>query len=413
MKKHIALLLILCTCLLAACQQVQPPATDSGGRGSTPVQTTGAPSPTTKPSTVPTQPTEPTEPIDEELAKFNALFGYEGGWYNLALFRQYTNPSKIDLMAVFHQGFEEESKEPTDAEWEQLKDQPGFNIDEDLMRLPVDRMNQVLMHMFGITLEDVDESGFEGLVYLESTNCYYHMTDDAWSVRGFNAFDLETLEDGKIRVYYTRGGSTVYCVTVMPRGDGFIILSNITWPAPTAQPLPDTPTEVLEEFNALFGNLDSWYNKALYYEYTTPTETLDWEIFSGAFREESNQISDSEIAELKAKYPDYAELIEYVHITRLPVERINQVLTQLFGITLADMDDSLVSGLPYLERTDCYYLLGGGSAGAMEFNAVAVEYMDDGSVRVYYTADWESTVRCVTLMPYGDSYRILSNFPLE
>ena len=414
MKKHIALLLILCTCLLAACQQVQPPATDSGGRGSTPVQTTGAPSPTTKPSTVPTQPTEPTEPIDEELAKFNALFGYEGGWYNLALFRQYTNPSKIDLMAVFHEGFEEESKEPTDAEWEQLKDQPVFNIDKDLMRLPVDRMNQVLMHMFGITLEDVDESGFEGLVYLESTNCYYHMTDDAWSVRGFNAFDMETLEDGTIRVYYTTShGSGVFCVTVMPRGDGFIILSNIIWPAPTTQPLPDTPTEVLEEFNALFGNLDSWYNKALYYEYTTPTETLDWEIFSGAFREESNQISDSEIAELKAKYPDDAELIEYVHITRLPVERINQVLTQLFGITLADLDDSLVSGLPYLERTDCYYLLGGGSAGAMEFNAVAVEYMDDGSVRVYYTADWDSTVRCVTLMPYGDSYRILSNLPLE
>ena len=49
----------------------------------------------------------------------------------------------------------------------------------------------------------------------------------------------------------------------------------------------------------------------------------------------------------------------------------------------------------------------------MEFNAVAVEYMDDGSVRVYYTADWDSTVRCVTLMPHGDSYRILSNLPLE
>ena len=238
MKKHIALLLILCTCLLAACQQVQPPATDSGGRGSTPVQTTGAPSPTTKPSTVPTQPTEPTEPIDEELAKFNALFG----------------------------------------------------------------------------------------------------------------------------------------------------------------------------------ELGSWYNKALDYEYTTPTETMDWEIFSGAFRDESNQISDSEISELKAMYPESVEAIENLDIHRLPVDRINQVLTQLFGITLADMDDSVVSGLPYIERTDCYYLIGGGVGGVMNFNALSVEHQEDGTIRLTYTQDcWrgDATMYVVTLMPYGDSYRILSNLPLE
>ncbi len=243
MNKHIALLLILCTCLLAACQQVQPPATDDGGKNSTPVQTTGAPSPTTNPTTVPatvptTVPTQPTEPIDEELAAFNALFG---------------------------------------------------------------------------------ESG-------------------------------------------------------------------------------------------------SWYNKALDYEYTTPTETLDWEIFSGTFRDESNQISDSEISELKAMYPERVEAIENLDITRLPVERINQVLTQLFGITLADMDDSVASGLPYIERTDCYYLIGGGAGGVMNFNALSVEHLEDGTIRLTYTQDcWrgDATMYVVTLMPYGDSYRILSNLPLE
>lgn len=113
MKKHIALLLILCTCLLAACQQVQPPATDDGGGNSTPVQTTGVPTPTTKPTTVPatvptsvpTQPTEPTEPIDEELAAFNALFGESGSWYNKALNYEYTTPTETMDWEIFSGAF--------------------------------------------------------------------------------------------------------------------------------------------------------------------------------------------------------------------------------------------------------------------------------------------------------------------
>ena len=168
------------------------------------------------------------QPANEELAAFNALFGDRQSWYNKALTFEYTDPSKMQLRLLFYLGFEGESREPTVAEWAQLRNQPGFDIHYGLIRLPVDKMNQVLADLFGITLENVDDSGFENLVYLESTNCYYHMVTDALRLEDFNALSVENKEDGSIRVYYTANWEdTVYVVTLMPHGDGYKILSNV------------------------------------------------------------------------------------------------------------------------------------------------------------------------------------------
>jgi hypothetical protein len=179
--------------------------------------------------------------------------------------------------------------------------------------------------------------------------------------------------------------------------------------------LPSTPAEVRADFNALFGELGSWYNKALCCEYATPAQLELWTFFLSAFNEESNQVTDSERAQLKDLIgnPDVYDSIDNLDITRLPADRMNQVLQDYFGITLDDIDDAGFAGQLYLESTDCYYIIGGGAAVVKEFNAVSVEYMDDGSIRVYYTANWTNTVYVVTLMPHGDGYRILSNVCLE
>ena len=210
-KRKIVLLCVLCALLLAACQPGNSQNVDDTGNGS--------------PSTGQTD--APTDPAKDELAAFNALFGDLSSWYNKALLCQYTSPAQLKLEVLFYSGFTGESKKPTDAEWAELMDQPGFDINYDLIRLPADKMNQVLTDYFGITLDEIDDAGFENLVFLESTNCYYHMVTDAVALENFKATAVETQENGAIRVSYTAGSNgAAYVVTLMPKGDGYRILSN-------------------------------------------------------------------------------------------------------------------------------------------------------------------------------------------
>ena len=194
-----------------------------------------------------------------------------------------------------------------------------------------------------------------------------------------------------------------------------------TDPQPTdPQPTDPKPTEPVQDdlakFNALFGELGSWYNRALTCEYTDPAQLRLTYLFLAAFNEASNQVTDSEIAQLKALYehnPDYAADIQNHHITRLPVDRMNQVMQYYFGITLDAVDTAGFDDMDYLESTNCYYIIGGGASATMDFNTTSVETLEDGTIRVYYTANYEDTVYVVTLMPYGDGYRILSNVKAE
>ena len=165
---------------------------------------------------------------DTEMAALEELFADVDSWYNRAIVSQYSDPTQIKLELLFYVGFEGESRDPTDKEWEQLKDERGFNINMDLIRLPVDRMNEVLMDLFGITLEDMDTTAFENLVYLESTNCYYHMVTDFECVDNFHAESMQTNEDGSISLYYTANwDDTLYAVTLMVTDDGYRIISNM------------------------------------------------------------------------------------------------------------------------------------------------------------------------------------------
>ncbi len=188
-----------------------------------------------------------------------------------------------------------------------------------------------------------------------------------------------------------------------------------TDPKPTdPKPTDPQPTEPIEDelakFNALFGNLDSWYNKALTSEYTTPAQLDLMLFFLAEFREESNQVTDSERAQLKDLY-GYSDYIDMLDITCLPVDKMNQVLQDYFGITLDEVDAAGFEELDYLESTNCYYIIGGGASGVMDFNALAVETLEDGSIRVTYKqfTGSDDEIYVVTLMPYGDGYRILSN----
>ncbi len=169
---------------------------------------------------------------------------------------------------------------------------------------------------------------------------------------------------------------------------------------------------VLAELDALVGDFDSWYNKVLTCEYDTPSQLVLSQFFLNAFREDGNKVTDSERAQLKdlfAHNPDYQVIMDRLDITRLPVERMNEVLQTCFGITLEDIDEAGFKDLVYLESTNCYYIIGGGASVTMDFQAQSIEVLYDGSICVYYTANGDDTVYALTLVWKGDGYKIRSN----
>lgn len=246
MLKQIALLLVvLCLILsvmLCACVKQQNPAGPATNppQGNTPGTSTDVP-PATTTTPIPSSTAEnppPTTAIPvpsttmqmdppEELEPYNTLFGDFKSWYNKALTCEYSSREFLSMRDLFYCGFEGEGV-PTDAEWDALKDKPGFNEDYDFFRLPKDKMNAVLTEYFGITLDYIDSTGFEGLEYLESTDCYYLMHTDANGAEEFEAISTETLDDGSIQVFYRASSHDgMYVVTLMPNPDGgYMILSN-------------------------------------------------------------------------------------------------------------------------------------------------------------------------------------------
>ena len=227
MKKSIILLCLLLSLLVAAC------APNAQTQGGTTAPSTSVPSTTTQdPAVTTTPPTSapdetsvpPTEEASPELAAYNALFGDLSSWYNRALTCQYESPRELDLLAFFYCGFPDEVTE-TAEEWAALKDLQGFNENYDFFRLPVSKMNEVLTAYFGITLEDVEPDGFDGLTYLESTDCYYFMTTGALMAEEFSAVSVETGDDGIITLRYTLRDQA-FVARLRSAGDGYIILAN-------------------------------------------------------------------------------------------------------------------------------------------------------------------------------------------
>ena len=229
MKITIVCLCIFLSLFFASCKPSPQPNSGFDGTSAPPASTHSQSVPPTQPTTVSTDPSvPPTTTVPTELASFNALFGDWQSWYNRALTCQYESPKELNLLKFFYCGFKGETTK-TAAEWEALKDLQGFNENYDFFRLPVDKMNEVLTAYFGITLSDVAPSGFDGLVYLESTNCYYFMATGANTPENFSALSVETAETGMITVRYTIQWTAPneYIVTLKPVGDGFIILSNV------------------------------------------------------------------------------------------------------------------------------------------------------------------------------------------
>lgn len=170
----------------------------------------------------------------------------------------------------------------------------------------------------------------------------------------------------------------------------------------------------LAMFQVLFGDR-SHYAQALLTSYDDPRDVDIPGLFEFGFSDES-PVTDEERAEIVklTGYEDFSWLDGY----RLPINKMDAVLQNVFGLTLDDMN--MVGGhLNYLESTNCYYRLGGGSWYVGKICIVGTKTLDNGNVEVYYTRGYKSDPAehsergVVTLKPVGDSYHILSNYYSE
>ncbi len=400
MKKFTVLIALVLLLSLTACRATQVDPSEG------PLATGPSAEPTTEPTAAPTEePTDPVNRVQAELAQFTELFGDTDSWYNKALNQLYYSPQELVLYNFFAGGFAEESQEYTEQELQELP-KLDFSVELDPSRLPTDRVNAVLQQYFGITLADLEEKNLYRLTYLESTDCYYCYTTQTY-VMGFQATEVEHKDDGTVAVRYMRTGTsgedTLYEVGLKPNGEGYQILYNCVAGYDPSQ----SEQEELAKFTALFGDVKSWYNKAVAHRYNTPQELDLYAFFNGGFDDDTGEYTDSEMAGLLAL--GFNENLDFF---RLPPDKMEQVLQQYYGITLEDLSDGSFAKLTYLESTGNYYYNGGGAYVVINFKAIDMETKDDGTIALFYTGESiypSDVVYEVGLKPNGDGYQILYN----
>ena len=132
------------------------------------------------------------------------MYRSEHDWYNMALTSYYETPAQLDLGLFFYNGFpwlEEPSL--TEEEMAYLKVQPAFLTDLPVDRFSTAQVNDVLIHYFGITLEQTEKKGIEDYVYYDKLDTYYHSHSDALLVQDITVTDVDVREDGSYVIYYT------------------------------------------------------------------------------------------------------------------------------------------------------------------------------------------------------------------
>lgn len=183
---------------------------------------------------------------------------------------------------------------------------------------------------------------------------------------------------------------------------------------PTEKPT-ETPTEAptepprdprLVEFETLFRwGRGNWFHFALTSYYDSPEKIDLYKLFYNGFPENPRvELTQDEKNQLWS-VPGFEP---YMDLVCLPEDMMNRTLEQYFGITLADCNLEN-SGLYYLESKHCYFVCSSDVGGFSDLLIEKLEEQPNGIIAVFYTADGKEGA--VELMPYGDSYRIVGNYP--
>lgn len=168
----------------------------------------------------------------------------------------------------------------------------------------------------------------------------------------------------------------------------------------------------LAEFQELFDfNPESgavWYNLALTSQYATPEDINLYALFFNGFLDA--EVEDWECTALYAMgFP------EEMDIQKNPVDRMETVLMDYFGLTLEQTNGNDLDVFYYLEETDSYYNCAGGLNCYDNLSFLSGWTDEDGTIHIRYTALGQEFVVTLQPAPEGSTvpYRILSNLPAE
>ncbi len=195
-------------------------------------------------------------------------------------------------------------------------------------------------------------------------------------------------------------------------------------PTEAATQAPEVPTEnpalgpedpaLKAELQALFSDPDSWYARALSSSYARPEDVNLYLLFYDGFSEDG--LTEQE---LKALYGSSEEDAPSCPTDRLPVDKINEILTEYFGLTLDQTAKIGVESWGWLPETNCYYHARGDTNIAQR-QIQAARRLADGTVLMTYNAGFwfdltdgqYPALRTAALRPLEDGgYQILSNLP--
>ena len=360
------------------------------------------------------------------LAVFQELFSYES-WFAQALYADFDDPRDMDLHNYFY-GVTFQDEEPlTQEERDAIVAMSGREDCSwmDGARFPVEKMNRTLQEVFGISLDDMHDDTLWAMHYLESTDSYYYFNSGSKHVGRIHVVGTKTLKNGNIAVYYTRGyelDPTEHgkrgVVTLKPAGDSYHILSNYysedgTWPEyqppePTEPDvIPDnlsTDPVFLRQMQALFGTVkqNNYFNPALCSEYDDARYAKLAALLYAGNDSYGPTIEEGEELMGYGWDPEYDT---YAFST----DEINDVVMEVFGITVWDMDESAWQYFWYTKCSGRYFLSYNLTLYFEDFQAIGFRTMDNGNTEVYYSGDFPAKFGVVTVKPVGNSYQIVSN----
>lgn len=163
------------------------------------------------------------ELTEEELATFAQMFSLEhtyGGdywWYNMALTSEYDCPENLDLYSFFYNGFKDEVAGPEELE---RLEQEGLWMELDIQKNPVQKMDQILKAYFGLSLEQTNGVGLDGMIYLAETDSYYKCAGDFWCGEGAGFCRGYRSEDGRVVLYYQNYLDEEWVITLVETPEG-------------------------------------------------------------------------------------------------------------------------------------------------------------------------------------------------
>lgn len=384
MKKLLVLLIVLAT-LVCICACQKKPVED----------------PVIQPQTQPTDPTIPVQTVDPIMVQMQKLLENKDKFdlYNYALLSEFSSPEDVNLYNLFAYGFKDESKNPTQQEID-LMGSWIWDDRSDLRRLPVEKMNAALTEVFGITLDQTNMVGMDRMWYFEETDCYYGYLYSG-ETAAVNVRRVDEQDDGTLKVYYRRGRGNYQdmIVTLKPAGESYQILSNVYY-----SPMLGEMQHLLDRRSVY-----PFYNDALYSFYTKPADVDLFYLFYNGFKDESQSPTEQEEKLLDGKLGQHWKEMDLI---RLPVDKMDAVLTDLFGITLEDTNGVGLSNFVYLEETDCYYHTVTGASG-VNVTVVYTERLEDGSIMVQYSAGYSGNRMAKLMLTEDGVYRILSNVEID